>query len=307
MKTATHRPSPLGAWARLAIVLVLAFTGTASAQESAILSPSTVRARYDSERWPGRTGPSWVGPDRAAIEWEGWKHSRAPHLAPRTVLEHDGVGNAKVLGIGIERQHALVGPSLDPKLHFLRVEFGITTAPRQAHTLLLNHFLTPRSAAPADPPALPWGEVRLDGLGDVAFGPSEPRRMTRIVFVRGNIFVRVDAVGDAARIALDYCRHLDREIQKSERADRYDSLTLPAPVRFELTAEPTGLGQPVGLELEVQPGHIAKWILPHGDLVRDLNQPGDTGYIPRRPGPIRVMVIDPEGRFAIHDLAVPLE
>lgn len=307
MMTATHRPYRPGAGARLTLAFVLSFAALTSAQEAAIFSPETIRERYEFESWSGRTGPSWVGPDRAAIEWDGWKHSRSPYVAPRTVIEHGENGRSESLGLSLERHHTLVGPDRDPQRHSLRVELGVTKSPREAHVLLLNHFLTPRSAVPADPPALPWGGTRIERLGDVAFGPTEPRRMTRIVFVRGNIFVRVDAVGDAAPVALDYCRHLDRQILRSERADRYDSLSLPTPVRFELTTEPVGLGQPIGFELEVAPGHIAKWILPHGDLVRDLHHPGDTGYIPRRPGPIRVMLIDPDGRFAVHDLAVPLE
>lgn len=284
--------------------ITLGLTGFAQEDSAGYPKPDEIRARYGFAEWAGATGPVWAGISNEALEWKEWAPAGKRFLQLVEVREQNPYEETPVVGPAIRIDRMLVHKAVDrkpvdPKSHHFRVQVTGAQTREAARLLLLNEFLTHHSVPPAAAPALPWGEVRVGGIGDVAFAHQKHTETHRLVFVRGNHFVRIDALGIATASTLELGRAIDAAIQKSERASTYDQLTLPTPKTFTIESTNVAVGRPVGLEVELRPGQAMTWSLPHGDLVRDVARKGDYGYVPRETGPMGLVVVDERGAFQV--------
>ncbi|MFN0057644.1 MAG: hypothetical protein ACKVX7_04235 [Planctomycetota bacterium] len=314
-RAASARRASLVWFAALALPLGIA-SSRASAQEAPYPTDTEIKTRYDFAAWPGATGPVWAGVPPQALEFAlkktddateveeaaRWAPRRTPHVQVVEVRENNPYRETRLEDFAVRLDFMVAQPKADEKRDHLRVEINVTRSRADARLLLLNQFLAHHSLPPIAEPHLPWGEVRLSELGDVAFVNQKNGLTHRVCFVRGNLFVRIDALGDGATIALEYARQLDRSIEAGERAPRFEALAPPPVPRFAVANAAAAPNEVTLVTLEVANGCKADWIAPHGDLVRDVVRKGDFGYVPREAGPLSLVVIDGRGHFAIHEL-----
>ncbi len=264
-----------------------------------------IKVRYGSATWPGANGPVWSGVPATALQLDDWAATKAPYARVVKVAEHNPSKQTEQLGYGVRFDTILAPKGKDHREHHLRVEIDVTTERLHARTLLLNQFLSHHSLPPYAAPHLPWGEVHESGLGDVAFVHRKRDDVHRIVFVRGNVFVRIDALGDGTGQALAFAKSLDQRLQKGAKAVQFSDFEGPAPTAFEFEDSSTPVGVPTVIDLRVPRALTVDWIAPHGDLVQDLRLKGDLGYRPRQLGPLTLVLIDPKnGTFGLHTRAI---
>lgn len=292
-------------------IATLLFGQEAFGQEAGYPKSEEIRTRYGFAEWPGATGSVFAGLNPATLTWNDWAPVGKPFVQVIEVKENDPYRTTQATGHGVRIDRKLAKKGIDATRHHFRVRVQVAPTRAGARTLLLNQFLSHHSVPPAAAPALPWGETRLTGIGDVAFAHQKASETHRIVFVRGNVFIRIDALGAATPSTLELAKRIDIAIGKSDRAGRYADLERPQPTRFTLEAptdsKKAALGNARSLDFAVDTGHVARWIAPHGDLVRDLYSKGDYGYVPRRAGPLRLVVVDHRGCFGIYTQLVQVE
>ncbi len=297
--------------------LLLSFTlvtyaqepGTPKAAEPGKDYPSQneLRMRYGFDQWKGKTGPVWAGLETKALQWQGWSPlSAKPFREVFEVREQNPYQETPFIDHGVRVHYQMTHEGKELRRHHYRVEVCFTRSRVAARTLLLNQFLSHHSLPALGAPQLPWGEELVESLGDVAFAHHQGDLTHRVVFVRGNIFIRIDALGDATRTTLSLARSIDGSIQKTEQRESYGALTLPQPLVFETSDQELAPGEGTLLNVQIAPTHHLLWLLPHGDLVQDLKTPGDLGYLPRESGELIGVVIDQRGCFSLNERLINL-
>jgi hypothetical protein len=105
-----------------------------------------------------------------------------------------------------------------------------------AHRLLFEHLVRPRSMSPLEHPALPYGSVLLDDIGDVCFAlPQHGSEEFRSVeFVRNNIVFLLRTKGEVPVGLREFAETIDRAIQSLPSYRNWkDSKLWPSIDRFE--------------------------------------------------------------------------
>ncbi len=133
--------------------------------------------RYGYEVWPGRYGMVVAGIRPEDISIDGIQ------------LDFDHGRWIEVNGEWVWIRQ------LESKDGKITLDLAIARTCRTAHRLLFDHLVRPRSMKPFDPPALPYGEIRLDDTGDICFAlPQHGREeFHSIEFVRNNIVILLTA------------------------------------------------------------------------------------------------------------------
>jgi len=192
-----------------------------SAQERAGEKEWTSRLalRYDSAGWPAKTGPVVAGLKQDKVFGERFSLSADHNIW----LE---VNDERIV------QRNFASPDR-------RAAAGIAVARScaAAQKILFNHLARPRSMAPFDPPALPYGEIRMEGVGDVCFAArfTGGEGFHSIEFTRFNVVVLLKAFDrEAARALRDLAVAVDKALVAQRLfKDWISSNEWPEIVRFD--------------------------------------------------------------------------
>ncbi len=175
--------------------------------------------RYDAAGWPGKAGPVVAG-----LELD------------EGLLEKNGLSTDHRIWLAEGDERILLRYFSAP-LKRLSAGVGVARSCAAAQKILFGHLARPRAIEPIATPVLPYGEIRMEGLGDVCFVVplGDGAGFHSIEFVRHNVvillraFDRKTAKGlkDLA-IALD-----DAIIARPLHKDWLSSNEWPEIVRFD--------------------------------------------------------------------------
>lgn len=177
--------------------------------------------RYGVESWPGKYGSVVAG-----LSLEDLSTDDTP-----LVMDHErwlDVDGEKV----VNRQYVTAD-----KLVILEV--AVARSSRTAHWLLFDFLTSSRTVKPLEPPALPFGRVRLDGIGDVCFALPQrgQEEFHSIEFVRYNIVVRIRSKGGESTGLRGFAEAVDRTIlSRPLYRDWQESKLWPSIDRFEASS-----------------------------------------------------------------------
>ncbi len=188
--------------------------------------------RYDVANWDGKGGPIVAG--------------ITPGQIPGALdLDHvrwlDADGKSVLL-----RQFTMTD-------HQVTVEVAVTRTCDGAHQVLFDHLARPRTMAPLDPPALPYGSIRSDEIGDVCFAlPGHRGGFHAIEFVRHNVVVLLRGEGTGMNHLKVLALAIDKAIVSQPLYRSWEtSRAWPSITKFELpeTTVKAGATLPVTLEI----------------------------------------------------------
>jgi len=203
---------------------------------------SELAERYGVDAWPGKGGPVVAGlrPELVADGAFGLVFDHARWI--------DVAGEKTAL---LREYRALDGT--------VTLDVAVTRTCDGAHAAFFDHLARPRSMMPLDPPALPYGCVRLAGIGDVAFAlpAGDTPGYRAIEFVRSNLVILLRAEKDEGTEPLEgIARAIDRAIRERPTFDRWEaSGAWPAIGRFAALSARVRTGAEVPIEIEVSDPH----------------------------------------------------
>lgn len=198
---------------------------------------SQLALRYDPTGWPAKTGPVVAGLTLDRKLREKFILSTDHHIwldvdDERIIQRHLAAPDRRTIaGVAVARTCAA------------------------AQNILFSHLARPRAMAPLDPPALPYGEFRMEGVGDVCFAMrfKDGKGFHSIEFTRFNVVVLLKAFDSEAAAALkELAIVIDQAIvARPLFKDWISSNEWPEIVRFEAATTRLKTNSIVPLEVSV--------------------------------------------------------
>jgi hypothetical protein len=199
---------------------------------------SELASRYDVASWPGKGGPVVAG------------------IAPSEIASAASLPLAldRVEWLTVGDDERVLRRDFTTRAADLTIAVAVARSCDAAHQVLFDHLARPRSMMPLDPPALPYGCVRLGDLGDVAFAlpASEGDGYVAVEFVRGNVVVLLRAEASAARGVEAAARSLDATLRRLPAFESAEaSGRWPRVERFASLAAVARAGDTIPLDIRV--------------------------------------------------------
>jgi len=218
-----------------------------------------IALRYDPAGWPAKNGPVVAGLEMGKELTEGF-----------------GLSSDYNLWIDVDDERIVQRYFTAPEG---RTTVGIAAARScaAAHKVLFKHLARPRAMVPLEPPALPYGEIRLEGVGDICFATpiAGGGGFHSIAFTRFNVAVLLRTFDrEAAGTLRDLAVAFDKAIVGQRLyKDWISSNQWPEIVRFDAAATrvktksivplavdlstPASIGTPLVIDWEMSAGGIA--------------------------------------------------
>ncbi len=242
--------------------------------------------RYGVENWPGKYGSVVAG-----LGLDDISTDEVP-----LVLDHE-----RWLTVDNERVVVRHYESVDQR--FI-LEMAVTRSCGTAHQLFFDQLTSPKSMVPLEPPALPFGRVRLDDIGDICFALPQhgEEEFHSIEFVRNNLVVRIRSKGRESVGLRDFAESLDHTILSRPRyRDWRNSKLWPSIDRFEASTRQVKARSTTPLSISIadprnEPFTIS-WDLSAGGI---LEEKGGVCYYAEGSGPqtLTLLVVNQSGLAA---------
>ncbi|MFQ6104826.1 MAG: hypothetical protein ACE5OP_11120 [Candidatus Glassbacteria bacterium] len=245
----------------LSLFMIYVFNLAWSAQDAFPAGEETLGefyARYEVDNWPGKNG--YVVP--------GIKLDALFTNDNQLVVDHE-----TWIDMGGER---VVMRQLTTGDNHLIVNIAVARTCETAHQILFSHLVRPKSMQPFEPPALPYGEVRITDIGDVCFGLPQQEKETfhSIEFVRNNIVILLRTKLDTTMDARSIAKAIDEVILEQPVYPNWRSSGLWISIdRFEITNVNVKSGSTIPIILSVtdpmNESFIKAWELSAGGILEE--------------------------------------